>query len=281
VTSIFYGFLSALGWGAADFLGGLASRKTQAQRTVLYSEIFGIVFLFLLIFITGEKISDLRVWALSALAGALGTIGLIMLYHAMSIGLMSVATPVSALLAAALPVAVGIFTEGVPNALTLLGFLFALLAVWMISQSAGGVTDIFAHISDLKLPLLAGVGFGLYFVIMREATREGATFYPMIASRSGGLILTIAYMAFARISWKVAEVSTLGLILLNAVLDVSGNAFFILASQAGRLDVAAVLSSLYPGATVLLARLILKEKLSRPQWVGVAAALVAIVLMTL
>lgn len=281
MTSIFYGFLSALGWGAADFLGGLASRKTQAQRTVLYSEIFGIVFLFLLIFITGEKISDLRVWALSALAGALGTIGLIMLYHAMSIGLMSVATPVSALLAAALPVAVGIFTEGVPNALTLLGFLFALLAVWMISQSAGGVTDIFAHISDLKLPLLAGVGFGLYFVIMREATREGATFYPMIASRSGGLILTIAYMAFARISWKVAEVSTLGLILLNAVLDVSGNAFFILASQAGRLDVAAVLSSLYPGATVLLARLILKEKLSRPQWVGVAAALVAIVLMTL
>ncbi|GAB4547994.1 MAG: DMT family transporter [Anaerolineales bacterium] len=281
MTSILFGFLSALGWGAADFLGGLASRKTQAQRTVLYSEIFGIVFLLLLILFTGEENPNLRVWALSALAGALGTIGLIMLYHAMSIGLMSIATPVSALLAATLPVAVGMFTEGLPNWLTLLGFLFALFAVWMISQGEHGVTNVFAHISDLKLPLLAGIGFGMYFVIMREATREGATLYPMVASRSGGLLLTIVYMAFARISWKVQEISTLGIIVFNAILDVSGNAFFILASQSGRLDVAAVLSSLYPGATVLLARLILKENLSKPQWVGILSALIAIMLMTL
>jgi hypothetical protein len=97
--------------------------------------------------------------------------GLMLLYHAMTVGLMSIAAPVSALLAAALPVAVGMFTEGFPGFLTLIGFGFALLAVWMISQGEGGVTDILSHLSDLKLPLLAGIGFGFYFVLMHEATK--------------------------------------------------------------------------------------------------------------
>ncbi len=282
MLSILYGLSAAIGWGAADFTGGLASRKTTAYRAVFYGEIAGIVVLILAVMATGEPLPGLRSWLLAMLAGALGTFGLLLLFHAMTLGLMSIAAPVSALLAAMLPVVIGMFTEDLPKWMTLLGFGFALLSVWMISQGENGVTDILAHLSDLKLPLLAGIGFGLYFVIMHAATKTGATlFVPMIASRLGGLILTTVYMLAIRASWKVEDNSAWKMIALNGVLDISGNGFFILASQTGRLDVAAVLSSLYPGATVVLAWIFLKERLSRNQWIGIASALIAIVLMTI
>jgi drug/metabolite transporter (DMT)-like permease len=283
LLSILFGLTAALGWGAGDFTGGLASRKTGAYRAVFYSEAIGIIFLLIVVKVSGESLPDQRVWLLAMLAGALGTVGLMMLYHAMTLGLMSIATPVSALLAASLPVLVGIFKEGIPQLLTVIGFGFALFAVWMISQGESGMTDKLriAHFSALKLPLLAGIGFGLYFVLMHEATSSGATIWPMVASRSGGMILVTAYMFIARVSWKVEDRSAWPMLTINGILDISGNVFFILAGQLGRMDVAAVLSSLFPGATVMLASVFLKERLTRNQWIGIASALTAIVLMTL
>ena len=280
MLSILYGLISAAGWGAGDFSGGLAARKTGAHRAVFYGEIVGILILLFIVNIVGEPVPNLRVWLLAMLAGALGTAGLILLYHSMTIGLMSIATPVSALLAAILPVLVGMIREGFPGLATFIGFGFALYSVWMISQGRDGVKNILAHIADLKLPLLAGVGFGLFFVIMREATRGGAILWPMVASRSGGLILVGLYMLFTRTSLKV-DSAAWPYILVNGVFDICGNGFFVLASQAGRLDVASVLGSLYPGGTVVLAWIFLKERLSRAQWIGIAAALIAILLMTI
>ncbi len=281
MLSILFGLFSALSWGAGDFTGGIASRKTGAYRTVFYGEVFGIFVLFFVIAVLGEPLPNRRTWMFAILAGALGTMGLILLYHSMTIGLMSIAAPVSALLAAVLPVVVGIFREGLPKWTTFIGFGFALFAVWMISQGEGGITDIFAHLADLKLPLLAGIGFGSYFVFMHEATNTGATIWPMVASRGGGLILITSYMLITHTSWKVEDSSAWPVIALNGILDISGNVFFILASQIGRLDVASVLSSLFPGSTVLLAWIFLKERLSRNQWIGIIAALIAIVLMTI
>jgi drug/metabolite transporter (DMT)-like permease len=281
LLSILFGLGAALGWGAGDFTGGLASRKTGAYRAVFYSEVIGVALLLIVAQFSAEPLPNLKIFLLSILAGALGTVGLIFLYQSMTLGLMSIAAPVSALLAAALPVLVGIFKEGIPQILIILGFGFALFAVWMISQGEGGVTDIFAHLSDLKLPLLAGIGFGSYFVLMHEATSTGATVWPMVISRSGGMILITVYMLITRAAWKVEDTSAWPMITLNGILDISGNLFFILAGQTGRLDVAAVLSSLFPGATVVLAWIFLKERLSRNQWIGIGSALIAIVLMTL
>jgi drug/metabolite transporter (DMT)-like permease len=283
LLSIIFGLCAALGWGAGDFTGGLASRKTGAYRAVFYSEAIGVVFLFFILGVTSEPVPNLKVWLLSMVAGAIGTFGLILLYRAMTTGLMSVAAPVSALLAATLPVLVGIFKEGVPNTPTIFGFGFAVFAIWMISQSNGGMTDTLrvAHLADLKLPLLAGIGFGSYFILMHEATSTGATAWPMVASRSGGVILISTYMLIARVSWKVEDKSAWPLLTLNGLLDILGNIFFILAGQIGRLDVAAVLSSLFPGATVMLAWIFLKERLTRNQWIGIGSALIAIVLMTI
>lgn len=281
MLSILFGLLSALTWGAGDFTGGIAARKTGAYRTVFYGEVIGIFVLLFAIMVIGESVPNNRIWFFAILAGALGTMGLILLYHSMTLGLMSIAAPVSALLAAVLPVVVGIFREGLPEWLTFIGFGFALFAVWMISQGEGGITNIFSHLSDLQLPLLAGIGFGSYFVFMHEATNTGATIWPMIASRFGGLILITSYMLISRSSWKVEDSSAWPIIAINGILDISGNFFFILAGQLGRLDVAAVLSSLFPGATVLLAWVFLRERLSRNQWVGIGSALAAIVLMTI
>jgi uncharacterized membrane protein len=281
LLSILFGLSSALSWGAGDFTGGIAARKTGAYRAVLYAEVIGIFVLFFVIPVFGEPVPNQRVWFFAILAGVLGTMGLILLYHSMTIGLMSIAAPVSALLAAVLPVIVGIVREGLPEWTTFIGFGFALFAVWMISQGEGGISDIYLHLKDLKLPLLAGIGFGSYFVFMHEATNTGAMIWPMVASRSGGLILITAYMLITRTSWKVEDVPAWTMITLNGILDISGNAFFILSSQSGRLDVAAVLSSLFPGATVMLARIFLKEHLTRNQWIGIASALIAIVLMTI
>jgi drug/metabolite transporter (DMT)-like permease len=281
LQSILFGLCAALGWGASDFTGGLASRKTGAYRAVFYSELIGNIILLAAVWIIGESFPNLKNSLFAMVAGMLGTIGLILLYQAMTRGLMSIAAPVSALLAAVLPVFIGIFTESLPKAVTFLGFGFALFAVWMISQGRDSVTDILAHINDLKLPLLAGIGFGSYFVIMHEATRAGGILWPMVISRSSGMMLILVYMLITRVSLKVEDKSAWLVMTLNGILDISGNVFFILAGQAGRLDVAAVLSSLFPGATVILAWIFLKERLSRNQWIGILAALIAIVLMTI
>jgi drug/metabolite transporter (DMT)-like permease len=115
---------------------------------------------------------------------------------------------------------------------------------------------------------------------MHEATNSGGAFWPMIFSRTGGITLITIYLLITRTPWKI-ELSSLPIIAVNGILDLGGNFFFILASQAGRLDVASVLSSLFPGATVVLAWIFLKERLNRNQWIGIAAALTAIVLMTI
>ena len=279
MIAIILGLTSAAAWGAADFTGGLASRKTGAYQAVIFGELVGLPVILTASVLTGERLPVVPVWLLAMLAGALGTSGLLLLYYSMTRGLMSIATPVSALLAAVIPVIVGSVLEQPPGLLVIAGFVLALASVWLISQSEGAMQDLLSHMNQIKLPFLAGIGFGLYFVLMHTATRH-ATYWPMVASRSGGILILAFYMIVSRQGWTPRK-SALGMILLNGLFDIGGNIFFVLAGQAGRLDIAAVLSSLYPGSTLLLAWIFLRERLSRTQWVGILAAAVAIVFFTL
>jgi drug/metabolite transporter (DMT)-like permease len=279
LISVAFGLISAVLWGAGDFTGGIASRKTGAFRVVFFAEIIGIIILVVAALGFQDTTPSSLSMMQAALAGALGSLGLVLLYHSMATGSMSIAAPVSALTAGILPVVMGAFTEGLPSGLTLIGFAFALMAVWFVSQGEGGSRNILAHVSDLRLPLLAGVGFGSYFVVMHSASQE-STLWPMVISRAGGLAIISLVMLMRRESLRVVRAAW-SVIAMNGTLDVGGNTFYILAGQTGRMDVAAVLSSLYPGVTVILAGLVLKERLSRTQWLGIALALVAIVLFTL
>lgn len=281
MLSIFFGILSALSWGAGDFAGGLASRKLGPYRAVLYADFFGLFLIGIAFGIYRESIPSLAVLINSVIGGALGSMGLLVLYYSLTQGQMSIAAPVSALFAAVLPVVVGAITEGLPNAFQLVGFAIALLAVWWISR--GNQTEQF-RLSDLKalrLPILAGVGFGSYFIFIHYATQEtNSVLWTMITSRLAGTILLFFVVLVRRESFSVPRLAW-NVVLFNATLDVAGNFFYILASQTGRLDISAVLSSLYPATTVLLAWILLKERISTQQWLGIAASLVAIFLFTL
>jgi drug/metabolite transporter (DMT)-like permease len=278
---IFYGLLSALSWGAGDFAGGLASRKLGAYRAVFYGDALGLLLVVIVSFIYREEFPTATVLINSILGGALGTVGLLTLYMSLSQGRMSIAAPVSALFAAVLPVIVGLFTQGLPTQTQFFGFGFALAAVWMISQ--GNSTERFRleHVADLRLPLLAGLGFGGYFIFLHRASSgSDSTLTPMIISRAAGTLIMLIVLLLRRESFAVPRAAW-NVVFINATLDVGGNLFYILASQIGRLDVSAVLSSLYPGSTVILAWLLLKERISAKQWLGILAALVAIVFFTL
>lgn len=273
-----YGLLSALTWGGGDFAGGLSSRRNGALRAVFYADWVGVVLLLGWLSLDGEAFPGWSVILLAAVAGLLGTLGLLALYQALATGQMSIATPVSALLAAAIPVGVAAFTEGLPGWFQVAGFALALGAVWLVSSNEGGPPQ-FKTLADLRLPFLSGIGFGAYFVLIEGAT-QAATIWPMIASRTSGTIIILFILLARRESLGIVRDSW-PIVLLNAGLDVVGNTFYVLATQTGRLDVAAVLASLYPGGTVMLAWWFLKERLSRGQWLGILLALAAIVLLTL
>jgi drug/metabolite transporter (DMT)-like permease len=276
--TIFFGLLSAIVWGGGDFVGGLASRRVGAWRAVFYAEIIGLALLLAALGFYREALISTRGLLLGAAAGAIGSLGLLALYRAMQIGKMSIAAPVSALLAALLPVVVGALTVGLPPLTQVAGVGLALLSIWLVSQTEGDARLRLERLSDLRLPLLAGIGFGSYFILIHGVAQE-ATLWPMIASRTGGTLVLVAVLFLRRESVKIPRVGW-PLVMLSGTLDVGGNLFYVLAAQAGRMDIAAVLSSLYPGMTALLAWWMLKEHISGGQRLGILAALAAIVLMT-
>ncbi len=277
---ILYGLMSALSWGAGDFAGGLASRKLGAYRAVFLGDVIGLALVALVSIVYREEFPTRTILINSVLGGAFGTIGLLTLYTSMSQGRMSFAAPASALFAAVLPVIVGLFTQGLPTQNQFIGFGFALAAVWLISQ--GNSTERFRleRLSDLRLPLLAGLGFGGYFIFLHRASSgSDLILMPMIISRAAGTLIMLIAVLVRRESFTV-PLNAWNVVLINATLDVGGNLFYILASQIGRLDVSAALSSLYPGSTVLLAWIVLKERIYAKQWIGILAALIAIVFFT-
>lgn len=279
MLSILYGIASSLSWGAGDFAGGLSSRKVGAYRAVLYADFFGLLILIVVSLFYRESFPSGNVIFNSFIGGALGSFGLLILYYSLSVGQMSIAAPVSALFAALLPVIYGTLTEGLPTAIQFTGFALALAAVWLISQGDSGFHV--SKLSDLKFPILAGVGFGCYFIFIHNAVGEpDSLLWPMIISRIAGTLLLFFIVLARREAFAVPR-DAWTVVLINATLDLGGNFFFILASKAGRLDIAAILSSLYPGATVTLAWLILREHISRVQVIGIVLAFVAILLFTI
>jgi len=274
---VFYGLGAALLWGAADFAGGVSSRHANVYRVVLTAEWAGLVVLLPLPFIYQEALPPLLTLVLAAVASAAGTFGLTFLYRALAEGQMSVAAPVSGLLGAVIPMLVSAVTEGFPGYVKTGGFLLALVSIWLVSSGEGLGNTLKLRWKVLRLPVMAALMFGAYFVLMHAASRE-ATFWPLIAARTTGVAVMLAYVLAAR--QPAAPPSRIWpLAMLGGILDVAANAMYVLAGQSGRLDMAAVLGSLYPGTTVLLAWLLLKEKLKSPQMAGVLSALVAIILI--
>lgn len=274
---ILYGLVSAAAWGAADFIGGLASKRTSAIRVLYLAEIAGFIPFMLLAILLREPIPPVRDLLTGAFASLIGLSGLIFLYRALAEGQMTIAAPVSALFAAVIPVIFGALTLGLPSAETMIGFGLAFLAVWLISQTDS--TNWRLSLSDLRLPLLSGFFFGFYFIVLHRATLN-AFFWPLTAARFAGFA-ALGLLALVTRQPAMPPRETWTLCILNGVIDIAGNGFYVLSAQTGRIDVAAVLGALYPAGTVLLAWMLLKERISAVQTLGIILAFIAIVLFTL
>ena len=271
MATVILGLASAITWGAADFGGGLLTRRTPVFGVVLVSQLVGMAIALVLAVVRGESPPTTADLAWSLLGGLAGGIGITALYQALAIGRMGVVAPVTGVIAAVIPVTAGTLLEGVPAPLVLVGIGLAVAAVILVSR----VRDDRAGPSGLALALVAGVSLGTFGVILAQVS-EGHAFGPLTIIRATEAVLTGAIIVVSRSAWRperrlVPAISAVGL------LDMAGNGAFILAVQSGALAVAAVLSSLYPVTTVILAAIVLRERVTRTHAVGIGLAVVAIV----
>jgi len=274
LLGIGFGLAAALSWGTGDYCAGVASRRTNAFGVVMVSQLVGLILLSILALLLAEPFPTLTdiVWA--AIAGIGGAVGLSALYHGMATGPMGVVAPIAAVVSVILPLIFGLFLEGIPGLPKLVGFGLALCAVWFITRAEGGSR---IQTRDLALAVVAGLGFGVFFILIDHVS-AAAVLWPLAAARVASVSALLMVILLTRQRERPAA-GQVPLVLISGVFDTGGNAFYALAARTGRLDIAAVLSSLYPAVTVILAWLILKERLSRLQGFGLALAMTAVLLI--
>jgi len=274
MLSVTYGLASAASWGTGDFSGGMACRRNGVVSVVIVSQTIGLGLLIALALLLAEAVPSIETVGLGGFAGIVGTLGLMAFYRGLARGPMGVVAPVSAIVTAVLPIMAGMLLEGLPSTAQMMGFGSGVAAVWCLSNAADGAR---VHATTLGLALAAGVGFGL-FLILLDRFSEAAILWPLAAAR---LTSVSALLVFATVAAKgrAIHIRQLPAVILAGVFDTAGNAFFALATRLGRLDISALLGSLYPAVTVLLAWLMLKEHLGRRQWIGVLLAIAALALI--
>lgn len=268
------GLLAALVYGSADFLGGVASRASSAITVAAGVQVVGLLVLLPVLGLTHVAATPSAMW-FGAFAGILGAAGLALLYRALAIGTMGVVSPITALIAAVLPVAVGTLRGEQLTILQYLGITFALLAVVLITRTGSpGVRGAYAGVPEA---VASGLTLGGVYVCLALAGPH-AGLYPLLWARALAVpVLALAAMLHPPMLPQRSDLRTIA---AAGVLDVSANIAYLLAAQSGALAIAAVLTSLYPGSTVLLARLVLRERLRAVQVMGVGIALLGVALIS-
>ena len=244
---------------------------------VLVSQVVGMTIAAVIALASGETapLSQDVIW--SVLAAVAGGIGITALYQGLAVGRMGVVAPITGVMAALIPVAAGILLEGVPPTIVLVGIALAVIAVVLVSR----VPDDGTHDgpSGLRFALLGGLGIGAFSVFVAQIS-DGHAFWPLALIRGVEGVMLAGFIVVTRSAWRAPRRLLPAMSAVGA-LDMAGNGFFILAVQAGSLAVAAVLSSLYPVTTVVLATILLRERVTRSHAVGIGLAAVAIACIAL
>lgn len=284
--AIVLGLLVAATYGSADFLGGLSSKRASVSAVVVLSQLTGLPLLAVLVVAAGGEANG-RTLGLGAVAGAFGAFGLVCLYRGLASGRMSVVAPITGVGAALVPVAWGLVRGERPDTLALVGVALAVIAVGLVSRTdddvldgedTGSAEERAPTSSYVLLAVLGGIAFGTLFVLLAEAG-DDAGFWPLAAGRAVSIPVLALGTVVTRRSFAVASRSAFVTIVGAGVLDMAANAFFLLASRRGLLALVGVVSSLYPAATVLLARFVLHERLRPVQLGGLVMAATGVVLI--
>jgi drug/metabolite transporter (DMT)-like permease len=281
---ILLAFTSALAYGAADFVGGVGSRRHSSWQVVLVGQTAGaIVMLAAGLTLPGSPVPVDFAWAL--LAGIGSATGSIFLFRGLARGRMGLVAPVSAVGAAALPVLVGAVLGDRPGWLVWIGMLAALPGIWLVSREPGSDRH---GPSGGHLPVargaivdgvIAGAGFGVLFIALAQIT-AGAGLLPLAANQLTGAGLTIVVATSLRQPWRPRR-DVVGWGSGSGVLGASGTLAFMVATGSTSLGIAGVLASLYPAVTVLLAASLLGERIGAGQRTGIGVCTLAVAALAL
>lgn len=275
--AILFALLAAGAYGVSDFLGGLASRRTPALTVLLLSYPIGALIMAALLPLYGGPVSA-GTLAWSALGGVAGLAGVALLYAALARAPMNVISPVTAVMAAVVPVIGGVVLGERPHVAAWSGIALGLVAVVLVSRTTSDHPHGRIAGSALLMAVVAGVGFGSYFICLARSDTDSGM-WPVVLSRavSSGLVVPLA---LSRGEFRLLPRPVAALAGWAGALDATANIGFLLASRHGLLSLSGVITSLYPAGTVLLAGIVLKERTSGVQRAGLALAAVAVVLLT-
>ena len=274
MLGILLALAAALVWGGGDFSGGLAARRSHPLAVMVVSSFSGMLMLvvFALAFREGLPEAASAGWA--AAAGLCGALAITALYRGLATGHMAQIAPVAAVITAAIPVVAGTWIEGRPAATQMAGFGAALPGVWLVSRSRAVVRT--GPLEGLGLATVAGVGFGGFLVLI---ARVDDVFAPLAVARLVAAGTGLGLMAAQGL--RPRALGGPALAWLAGCLDAGGTVFYLFAIRFTRLDVAAVLASMYPATTVALAWWLLSQGVGRVQWLGIVLCLAAVALMTM
>lgn len=272
-VSALLALLAAIIYGAADFLGGLAGRRMPTLAVVLWSQAVGLILAVVaaLLFPAADITGLDLFWG--AAGGIAGTVGIFALYQGLAAGRMSVVSPVAAMLTALVPLALGVGLGERPGLIEWIGILLAFPAIWLVASTTQEVGD---GTGGVRYGLIAGLGFGLFFAALSQAG-GGAGFWPLVAARFASVSVVTVVALLRRV--PAPQRGTRLMIAVVGIGDILANVFLLLAFRSGLLTLVAVLASLYPAMTVLLAVWVLSERIGRRQRVGLFVVLVSIALI--
>lgn len=268
------GLTASASWGAADFAGGWLSRRAPLLGVLLATQVVGLTVALAAATLRGEpalRAEDVG-WAVAS--GLLASVGLGGLYGGLAVGRMGIVAPVTGLIVATIPVIAGAVLQGLPAPLTLVGIALAIVAVVVVSLSPGDGTG---GPSGFRHALVAGVALGLTNVTISRVG-DGMVFGPLAIMRIVEALVFLTVLVARRPRWRLGRSAWPWAVGIGA-LDLLGNGAYVAATQSGALAVAAVLSSLYPVVTVLLATLVLHERLGRLHAIGILLAGLAIAMI--
>ncbi len=268
---------SSVSWGVADFLGGLQSRRHALLAVLVLSQAVALLVLLVAVAAGVPTEHDAAATAWAAGSGVLGILALAAFYRALSIGTMSIVAPLSAT-GAAVPVVVGLASGERPKAIQIAGMVLALVGVMLAAREAQDADAAFRRTNRkaVLLALVAAVGFGSFFAGVDRAEERADVAWVLLAARAPEVLLLLP-VCLVRRPRLPREPRALAAIAAVGALDLLANFLFVLATGRGLLSVVGVLGALYPAVTVLLARALLHERLTRAQDAGVLVTLVGVV----
>ena len=271
---------SALLYGIADFSGGFAAGKSRLLSVLLLSQLVGTTIALAALAIMGHGVPTIRDLMWGSLAGFSGSMGLFMLYGGIAKSIVAIVSPASALVGAIIPVIFALLLGERPTAKAIIGCALCLPAILMLTWESGDGEHPRKSVKEaLTYGVFAGLGFGVFFVALSRSS-PSAGLWPLVGARIASIT---AFILALVISGQPFRIERSGLVpsLIAGAADMGANILFLLASQSGMLSLVAVITSLFPAPTVILARFLLHQRIPPVRMAGLVLAMVGVALISI